>query len=563
MRIKVILSDCILITLIGVLLFCAFIGSYHLIIPDEGRYVEIAREMVASNNFITPYLNGTAFLDKPILYYWCESALIKTFGLHEWSVRLLPAFFGLLGCLLIYCAGHKLYTRRTGWLAALVLMTSFLYFLSAHYADMDLMVAVLLSGAFWCFIVAMKTASRWRHICFFAAYIFAALAFLTKGLMGIVFPGMVIFLWIVCVWRWRTLLQMHLISGLILFVAIVTPWFILVQKENPEFLNYFFIVQQFSRYVTSGFNMHQPVYYYAVVVLIGLLPWTLFLFQSARYLVQVIKKQKRAADVEIFLAIWVVAIFVFFSIPQSKIVGYILPIFPPLALIVGIYLERHWQYLPQSLNLKIVSFILLGLGIAFSLSLLVFARMPSLTDSVSMFYLSGLALIIICGSTISVFFSFYKKQFIAAFLAILLTAMCAEVTAIASASSLKLSSTKPLAMYIKENLPADALVVSYHSYYQDLPVYLQHKVYVVYNWSDPDIQTHDNWRRELAADILYKKKRQNYLINDQEFLSLWKTKVLYIIVDANKLNNVKALVNAPVYILQRYQKFLLISNRAN
>src|SRR3990167_9614176 len=135
------LLDTLFIILVGVLFFGAFIGSYHLITPDEGRYVEVAREMVASNNYITPYLNGTAFLDKPILYYWFESMLIKTFGLSEWSVRLLPAFFGLLGCLLTYWAGTKLYNRRTGWIAALILMSSLLYFLSSHYADMDLMVA--------------------------------------------------------------------------------------------------------------------------------------------------------------------------------------------------------------------------------------------------------------------------------------------------------------------------------------------------------------------------------------------------------------------------------------
>lgn len=243
MQSRTIWTDCFFVALAGLVFFCAFLGGYHLIVPDEGRYIEVAREMVATHNYITPFLNGTAFLDKPILYYWLESLLIQSFGLNEWSVRLLPVFFGMMGAVLAYLAGYFLYqSRRTGWLAALILMTNFLYFLSSHYADMDLMLAILLSGALWFFIIALNAKVKHQGLCFYIAYIFSALAFLTKGLMGIVFPAMIIGLWIVFSNRWHVILKMRLVSGLLLFGVLVAPWFALVQKQNPEFLYYFFLL---------------------------------------------------------------------------------------------------------------------------------------------------------------------------------------------------------------------------------------------------------------------------------------------------------------------------------
>ena len=141
------------------------------------------------------------------------------------------------------------------------------------------------------------------------------------------------------------------------------------------------------------------------------------------------------------------------------------------------------------------------------------------------------------------------------------TILLIGMMAIMSASTFKLSTIKPLALYLRAILPKNAIVISYRSYYQDLPVYLNQKVYVVYNWDDPSIAENDNWRRELAEDILYKHYHQPYLISDNELTSLWKKQMLYIVVDQGKYAALAPLLTPPIYILKKYDKFMVVSNQ--
>lgn len=504
---KTLIWDVLLITALAAILYSLFAGSYPLITPDEGRYIEVAREMVASGNFITPHLNGAAFLDKPILFYWLEAGLIKVFGLHEWVVRLLPAFFAWFGCLLSYWAGTALYNRRTGLLAALMQMTMLLYFLLAHYCDMDLMVAVLLSAVLWLFLVGLqKLQSRY----FWLAYFFAGLAFLTKGLMAIVFPAMIVGAWILVLSRWRTLKKIHLISGLLIFVAVVAPWFILVQKQNPEFLNYFFVVQQFSRYLTPNFNSHQPFYFYIVVILLGIFPWVLFLFQSLRFAAKKIQDNFQAANKEIFMLLWILLIFIFFSIPKSKIVGYIMPVFPPLAMLIAYYLDTQWSNLPK-------------------------ARAK-------------------------------KSRII--FISLLVAMLAFEIAAAATVKKISVmqqnSYIKQLSAELRPTLGVNDRLVMFNVYYQDVPLYFQQTLYVVANWDAKDVLLHDNWRRELAEDLLYKKHaRRNLLIGYQELKTMWADgqQRIFIIAPEKEEQNLKQLLAPPIYVLQQQAGLIVLSNR--
>lgn len=136
------------------LLFYFFgLGSYPLFTPDEGRYSEIAREMIKTHDFITPRLNGVVFLDKPILYYWLQVLSIKLFGLNEWALRFWPALLGIWGCVLNYFCGRTLFNRRVGLLASFILGSTILYFGAAHYANLDLEVAVFISSSLLFFLL--------------------------------------------------------------------------------------------------------------------------------------------------------------------------------------------------------------------------------------------------------------------------------------------------------------------------------------------------------------------------------------------------------------------------
>lgn len=342
------LKDILFLSILFIIFYTVWLGSYPLFIPDEGRYSEVAREMIASGDYITPRVSGIAFLDKPILYYWLQALAMNLFGIKEWALRLFPALLGVIGCLMTYVCGRHLFNRRTGLIAATVLATTPLYFGSAHYANLDLEVAVFISCTLLCFISGIFAEGKQKTYFFLAMYLFAGLAFLTKGLIAIAFPGLIGFTWMVTHKRLDVLKHMRLILGIILFTSIALPWYILVQKANPEFLHFFFVTQQVTRFLSAAeFNNPTPFWFYLPVVLLGFLPWTLFLIQS-------IRKRDKSAILTYFI-LWASIIFIFFSIPRSKTIGYILPVFPALAMIVGNYIAKAWDKLSLYFWLSVFS----------------------------------------------------------------------------------------------------------------------------------------------------------------------------------------------------------------
>ena len=330
-----------------------FFGSDHALFnPDESRYSEIAREMLASGDFITPRLNDLVFFDKPILYYWLQAFSMKWFGINEWALRFFPAVFGVIGCLCLYLTGYAMFSRKTGVYSALILASSPLYFFASHYANMDLEVAVLITACLCCCWVATndKYATQ-RPWLLYSAYLFSALAILTKGLIGIVFPAMIISTWIVFTNQWQFIKQMRLFTGLILILAITLPWFYLVQKANPNFLHYFFVIQHFERFISSDFNSKSPIWFYLPIVLLGTFPWVFVIIPA------MINASKRCLKDPslLFLLLWAGLIFIFFSTPKSKLIGYILPVIPPLVLITGNYLVKTLST-PPKWTMRIILF---------------------------------------------------------------------------------------------------------------------------------------------------------------------------------------------------------------
>ena len=337
------LMDLIFIAIVVSLFYAIWIGGYPLFTPDEGRYSEVAREMVATGDYVTPKLNGVPFLDKPVFYYWLQASAILLLGLKESALRFWPAFLGVFGCLMTYLTGNLLFNRRTGIISALILATSPLYYGGAHYANLDLEVAVFISCSLLCFMMAMQLQ---RTSIFIAAYVFAALAALTKGLIGIVFPAMIICSWLLLLNRMHLLKKIHLVTGLTLFTLITVPWYVMVQKANPEFLHFFFVTQQVSRFLTTAdFNNKVAIWFYIPIVLIGFFPWSTFIIQAVTRHIKVVWNNRTQYANELFLLLWLFLIFLFFSIPHSKTIGYILPIFPALALLVGNYLSLYWDQL--------------------------------------------------------------------------------------------------------------------------------------------------------------------------------------------------------------------------
>jgi 4-amino-4-deoxy-L-arabinose transferase-like glycosyltransferase len=542
--------------------YALWIGTYALITPDEGRYSEVAREMVSSGDYITPRLNGVAFLDKPVLYYWLQASAIKLFGLKEWALRFWPATLGILCALLTYVAGRVVFNRRTGFIAAIMLATSPLYYGGSHYANLDLEVASLVSDSLLCFLAAMNAAAmRWKNILLFAAYIFSALAVLTKGLIGIVFPAMIIGTWIIILNRWGLLKKIHFLGGVFIFGLITVPWYYLVQKANPEFFHYFFVTQQISRFLTmQEFNSKAAIWFYAPIVLAGFFPWTVFLFQAIVRGAALIWKDRQQYAAELFLLLWLVMIFIFFSVPRSKTVGYILPVFPACALLVANYLNVMWTR-PKAKGIYA--------GIAFFaifaclFSAFVFASslwaVQWETPVKFIPYLRYMACVLLFAALGSIFLLSRQKTFAALFSFLTAASMVVLLIFINSTPTINFKSIKPMAIALKSRLHDDDEVAMFYKYYHDLPIYLERRITIVADWHAADIEKHDNWLREMWYGMIF-QNTQDWLIQEDVFWQRWHSnKRMYVVTDTDDYNNLKTKTHA--YIISQRNDDLLLSNR--
>ncbi len=310
--------------------------------PDEGRYAEIPREMLVTGNWVTPRLDGLKYFEKPALQYWATATIYSVFGVGNLTSRLWTVGLGF-GCLaLIYAWLARLYDRRSA-LAAVALLAMSPYF--GIVAHLDLLDAGL---CFWltamvlaftrgqCAEPGSKSERNWMLL----SWALAALALLTKGLEVYVLAGLALIGYTVVERDWRPWRRLHAGLGVPIMVAIGAPWLVLVSLRNPTFAHYFFIVQHFERFLTNRARRIEPWYYFIVILVIGAFAWLLPLARAARATwsdpgpVPHFKPLK-------FLLLYSVLTLIFFSLSHSKLATYILPMFPPLAALTGVYIVRR------------------------------------------------------------------------------------------------------------------------------------------------------------------------------------------------------------------------------
>ncbi len=494
--------------------FLAFTGARPLNVPDEGRYAEVAREMVVSGDWVTPRLDGVPFLDKPPLFYWMAALGFRAFGVHVWTARLVPALMGALGCLLVFLAGARLHGRRAGLLAAVVLAVSPFYFGASQYVNHDLAVAVWISGAVLAFAVALPAEGRWRPAWFLAGCASAGLAVLTKGLVGILFPFGVAGLWALAARRWARVAWPAVAGGAGLLAGLVLPWIAAEQAANPDFLHYFFVTQHVERFTGTGFNNPAGPAFYLVVLAAGLLPWTPLLPAAVRRAAAAFRRDRSDAGADLLLLLWPALVVVFFSIPRSKIAGYVAPAVPPLALLLG----RWWdQVLPGAgdppPSLRASGWLMAAVAVALGAAPLLPARVlpPAAAARLAVAGLASLA-------AASVALAALRRRrmglcfaghagFAAAFCAGVLLAVPEVVQ----------DGTGPLAERMRPLLRPGDVVASYRRYYYDLPLLLDRRdpIVVADDWNDPAIPAKDNWRRELWLGLRRQPQAAAWLVEPE------------------------------------------------
>lgn len=305
-----------------------------LVKPDEGRYAEISREMALAGDWVTPRLNGLKYFEKPPLQYWATAIAFETFGQSEWTARLWTALTGFLGVLLAGLTARRLFGPTAAVYAVAILASSLLYLAMAHINTLDMGLSFFLEVAVCGFLLAQEGDRRWM----LAAWAGLALAVLSKGIVALVLTGGTLILYSLTSRDWAPWRRFELLRGLPLFLLIAVPWFIAVSLANPEFPGFFFIHEHFDRFLTTSHRRTAPGWFFVPILLLGALPWTTMALQSlgqawARRALPELQARR-------FLLLWCVVVFAFFSISQSKLPSYILPLFPALALLLADFLPR-------------------------------------------------------------------------------------------------------------------------------------------------------------------------------------------------------------------------------
>lgn len=323
----------------GLLLLLAAVRP--LAVPDEGRYGEIGRWMLQSGDWLTPRLNGIPFFHKPPLLYWLQALSLGTFGISAWALRLVPALHAGVMLVALYLAARAVATEQIARRAVIMLGTSLAVLVGGQYINHDMMVATWIGVAIWCFGFSFMAGDRPHAGLARLGFVACALAMLSKGMIGFALPGLVLFVWLLWSRQFKKILYLPWLTGLALFAAIVVPWFVLAQQKYPQFLHYMFIRHQVERYTATTFNNPQPWWLYLVAIVLLFFPWVFFALAQARGGTRLALPHGAVAREWTRLCwIWVIAITVFFSIPNSKLVGYVLPVIPALALLAALGWER-------------------------------------------------------------------------------------------------------------------------------------------------------------------------------------------------------------------------------
>lgn len=316
--------------------FCAWIlfsdlGGAALFEPDEGRNAEVAREILLLRDSVTPHYDFIPRLDKPVLFFDLVALSYRLFGVSEWSARL-PSALAALGCLsLTYLLARSLFGSWTGLWSALILLTNVEFFALSRIVILDMVLCLFLTVALCCFFFGHRETDRKKaRLKFALMYIAVGAATLVKGPIGFLLPFAVIGCYMLLAKQRPLLGQFEVFLGISLFILTAFPWYALIEYRHPGFLQHFFWIENFARFTTTEFNRTGSWYYFLGVLSIGFLPWSGLLPYTLASL-----RHRPTTEKTRFLAIWIAIPLLFFSVSSSKLPHYILPIYPPLAIIVG------------------------------------------------------------------------------------------------------------------------------------------------------------------------------------------------------------------------------------
>lgn len=316
-----------------VALYLLPLGSKPLFMPDETRYGEIAREMLATGDWVVPRLDGMRYFEKPIMGHWLNAMSLKAFGETEFAVRFPTALLTGLTAFFVFCFARRSRGAAAGALAAVIYLSFTQVYIMGTVALLDAMLSFFLTGGLFFFFLyteARSSASQRRYLFFFG--VFCGCAFLTKGFLALAIPVMVAVPYMILQKRFRDIfLQLPWIP-IASAMLVIAPWALLIHRAEPDFWYYFFWVEHIQRFTGANEGQHpQPFWFYIPVLLVGAFPWTFF---SPLLLIRGNSAKTERGESK-FLWIWFLLPILFFSLSSGKLATYVLPCFVPLAILLG------------------------------------------------------------------------------------------------------------------------------------------------------------------------------------------------------------------------------------
>ncbi len=526
------------------------VGNRYFADPDEGRYVEIPREMVVTGDYITPKLDGLKYFEKPAMFYWMQAAVIKTIGINETSMRLWPVIFAVIGCLAVFLVGSQYYSGAVGLFSAGILATNILYYAHSRLIILDLVSSVLISCVLWCFFISFIKKSKHSNLWIILMYAFSALACLTKGLIGVILPGLVVFLWITFTGSWKRIKEMLNPWGIAVFFAIFLPWHIAVSIKNPDFPYFYFVGEHLLRYTTKMHDRYQPAWFFIPILVAGILPWTGFAIVAMK---NMFKKFAKFESENVFLTCWIFGILAFFSFSNSKLIPYILPIVPPIAFITGKNIvDSIEQKTPDFKIGAIINIVLLAgaCGAYFASK----SQILDVLQNVDVALLVNAFLILLAILCVLLILAVYRKNDRFIFMFWVLFAAVNLMWIINKAAPYyqneKKPTTKRLAKAIQINRSKNDLVYCYRRYYQDFPVYLNGTVGIV----------------DFVGELEFgakADKNNDKIISEKDFWQLWTgtNKRIFLLLSRQHYREVFTEKRISHKILDFDKHFIVIINK--
>ena len=454
------------------------LGDRDLFNPDEGRYAEIPREMLVSGNWLVPHLNDLVYIEKPPLQYWATAVSYVLFGISVWAARLYTGLCGLLTVLITAALARNLWGNAAGWRAGIMSGSALLLVLMGHQLtlDMSLTFYTTLTLAAFCVAQDARTSAAARRYWMWLVWASAAGAFLTKGLIALVLPGITLFAYSLLQRDWTIWRRLSLASGLPLFLLLALPWMVLIQRALPQFFDFFVVREHFQRYLTLISDRYEPWWFFIAILAGGCMPW---LIPTVRALLGGWRASAAAGhfDARRLLWVWSAVIFLFFSASDSKLVPYILPMFPSMALLTASLEETRLRR-----DLRYTGMMLIGIGALFLVLTLIMPRVLPNSPRAILFLdmrpaLATVAVIALLGGVLTVA---ARADSLKSTAIIGVTGyLCAAALLWGARSVQTIYSGASLAAQLPPSLQHEVPMFSVRTYDQSLPFYLRRTLTMV------------------------------------------------------------------------------------